>query len=190
MTYRVVGIDFSFTGTGLARFEDGHDIVTARRGWKETTGLSLAQRLDRTRKIVRQIVNFALDGYDDDGTGPMPLFVIEAPSYGSTGGQSHERSGAWWLIVHLLSKHGPVVEIAPTTVKSYICSNGSAKKPEVMAAVTYALNLYVDDNNVADALALAAMGRRQMGRPVEVRTSKLRPTALDAVRWPTTIERK
>lgn len=190
MSYRIVGIDWSLTGTGIVRIVDGA-IATKLVKSKGTNADSLAMRIERLRSLVKQVRDFALAGYEAQVGGPLPLFLIEQPAYSKTAGHAHDRSGGWWLLVHLLAKEGLVVEVAPTTLKRYITGKGNSSKDVVLTSVVRAFpDVFVDDNNVADALTLAAMGARQLGRPIEPSRARITVTALDSVRWPSVVERK
>lgn len=188
MSYRIVGIDWSLTGAGVARVIDGN-IRTQRFSSVGHKGDSLDSRLARIRLQVRRVRDFALAGHEQIEGEPMPLFVIEAPAFAANGGLSDERAGGRWILIHLLRKAGLVVEVAPTTAKSYMCSNGRASKEDMISGVTHALNVRVSSHDEADALTLAAMGSRRLGRPLEVRTSRIRVTALESVQWPQLVER-
>lgn len=162
----VVGLDLSLTSTGYAFVLDGKvdgGGTIKSKGKKGDTVRSKALRL-------MQITNSALArvvGADAD------LVVIEAPSFGSTTGQQHERGGLWWMVATELSARGfPIATVAPTTRAKYGTGNGRASKDEVLAAV---IGRYRDlpgdwaitGNDVADAVLLAAMGSRHLGVPVE-----------------------
>lgn len=183
---RVVGVDSSLTGSGVARIDE-RGIALARIGSKGSKVDDLASRTTRLRGNVRRILDFALDGLDRQARGPLPVFAIEAP-IPTPGGHAHDRSGQWWLLVHLLSKEGIVVEISPSSVKLYATGKGNAEKDAVLAAAVRTFpDLEVDGNDKADGLWLAAMVRRQLGAPIETSRSKVAVAALDRVRWPSAI---
>lgn len=189
MSYRIVGIDTSLTGTGVARIVDGK-VDTKIIGSKGGAQDGLAMRTERLRSLVKRILEFALEGHDPNADGPLPLFLIEQPAYSKTQGHMHDRSGLWWLTVHMLSKQGLVVEVVPGSLKRYITGKGNASKDQVLTDVVRAYpDVYVSDNNVADALVLAAMGARQLGRPIEPARARITATALEGVRWPQIVER-
>jgi crossover junction endodeoxyribonuclease RuvC len=113
--------------------------------------------------------------------------VVEGPSYGSQGAQQghHERAGLWWMVADKMSStKAQWIVVAPTSLKKYATGKGNASKDQVLSA---AINRYrefpVDDNNVADALVLAAMGRDALGIPLAT-VPKVNRDALDKVQWP------
>lgn len=180
---RVVGVDSSLTASGVARIDE-RGIALAVLGSQGRQIDDLATRTTRLRGNVRRVLDFALDGLDRQARGPLPVFAIEGPAF-TTKGHAHDRSGQWWLLVHLLSKEGLVVEIPPSSMKLYATGRGGADKDEVLAAAIRAFpDADVRNNNAADALWLAAMVRRQLGAPIEKSRSKVSAAALDRVRWP------
>lgn len=120
-------------------------------------------RHGRLSHIVRQVV---------DRVPYASLVFMEAPSYGSVGSGTFDRSGLWWRIYHGLVDHGcRIVPVSPSQRMLYATGKGGGKdagKDAVIAAVTRRYPwLEVTDNNVADALVLMAMGRRAAGFPLE-----------------------
>ena len=178
----VLGIDLSLTQTGLA-------VTLLNRlhwtGTVKTTGTrsdTLYQRTERLRDI-RNLVEAAVMRYE-----PV-LAVIEAPSYGSSFGSSHDRSGLWWLIVDMLYLRSvPTAMVAPMQRAKYATGNGRSEKKEVHAYVKarYARDdLPIKTNDEGDAVLLAAMGARHLGHPVErgdLDESLL--SAMEKVVWP------
>jgi crossover junction endodeoxyribonuclease RuvC len=201
----VAGIDWSLTKIGVRVFRSDGSTSGALVESKPL-GSTLDSRLTRTRSAVRRTLAAALVGYDKE-TDPLPLFLIEAPIYGNVnitdkvtgklkpmggGSHAHDRSGGWWLLVHLLAKEGLVVEVQNSTIKRYITTKGNASKDAVLAAaVKHFPHIDIADNNVADACALAAMGARRLGFPQELgKLNTIAESALDVVPWPQLVDRK
>ncbi|MUL39602.1 hypothetical protein FZ103_00135 [Streptomonospora sp. PA3] len=170
---RVIGLDVSLTGTGIA----------SSLGWCETvgqaglTGLPLAQRDLAIVHLARIIL---------ETTGAPDLAVIEAPAYSRSGGGSHERSGLWWRIVrHLLAQGVPVAEVTPNQRCLYATGKGSATKGAVVDAVARRWPQYATggNDNACDAVVLAAMGADRLGHPT-ARVPVAHHAALDKVVWP------
>lgn len=159
---RVVGIDPSLRSTGLAQVAPGRSVPahwsfeTVRSA---SSGDSIGARSTRLLAIedrVRQVVR---------GAG---LVVIEAPAFTRQGGMRHERSGLWWLLVAASLGEGcRVVEVSPTARARYATGRGNAGKAEVVLAVVERYGLWPANDNEADAIALAALGMRLAGLPIE-----------------------
>lgn len=171
-----VGIDLSLTGTGVAIFGAGGWSTTLIRS-KGAAAASLAERAERLERIADQVLQLVpLDA----------LAVIEQPAYSKTMGSMHDRSGLWWSIVGRLHADGvAVAEVPPSTLKKFATGAGNAGKDAVIAAVVRRFpDLDVIDNNVADAVFLAAMGARQLGHLTEQSYPANNLDSLMAVRWP------
>lgn len=161
--------------TGLARRVDG--LVTTMRIPTPTDEVeTLRATRARIRSIARQVMNF------------MPeagVFVIEAPAINSVGGKKIERVWLYGMLVDRLLTRGPVVAVQPTTRAAYAANNGRAKKPEVLAAIRAAHPLLrVPDDNIADAVALLAMGARFLDQPIDGQPSVKQLKAMRAPAWP------
>jgi crossover junction endodeoxyribonuclease RuvC len=181
---KVVGLDLSLTSTGVAvATQDG--AITDRIISKPTPKATLADRAVRIGLITARVVDF-VRGAD--------LVVIESPTYATSTGSQHDRSGLWWLVVNrLIAGTMPVVEISPTTRCRYATGRGNASKDDVLSAVIRRYpHVDVNGNDEADSLVLAAMGARHLGHPLETATGGVLPremprthlAAMDAVAWP------
>jgi crossover junction endodeoxyribonuclease RuvC len=184
----VTGLDLSLTSTGVATINTitGGVVVdrvtsTAPDNGRDTKGKKLPPRLvDRTARLHSlrmRIVDLARNA---------DLVVVEGPSYGSTTGSQHDRSGLWWLVVHRLHVLDPkVAEVPPANRMKYATGKARTDKDVVLAAVVrrYA-EVEVTSNDEADALILAAMGARWLGSPIEASLPASHLQAMSGVRWP------
>lgn len=182
-----VGLDLSLTGSGVAviSLDTGH----VRLGLVETEGTKKA-RLDQTLDRLQH----ALVGIAQLVPAARSVVVIEAPSLGSSNGKSHERAGLWWRAAGLMHARGHVIAQAyPRTRSKYAAGHLPVKstrkgpdKAEVVAALAAEHpHLNLANDNIADAFALACMGARHLGAPIDPSTPQ-RVQATAAVRWPTT----
>ena len=176
---RIVGLDLSLTATGVAIVSSRVTVHTVTsKGSKDAT---LDQRAERLAGLVGDTLYGARCG----ALGvKADLVVIEQPAFSRTTGHHHDRSGLWWLVVDAMRVNSfPVVEVTPSGLKKYATGRGNAGKDEVLLAVARRFpDVEVTNNNEADALVLAAMGARYLGRPIDD-MPKSHLTALDAVRW-------
>ena len=163
----VVGLDLSLTGTGFAVLTLDHVRGEVRKnvGYVPTAPAEgIRGTLDRFRKITDRLMN---------AVPYRALVVIEGPSYGSAtakSGKSHERGGLWWnaadILVNGMSCDMRVA--APSTLKQYTTGRGNARKAEVVAWAARAFpEVTLRQDDVADALGLAAIGARLAGWPVD-----------------------
>lgn len=171
----VVGIDPSLTCTGIT-VVDGTDITTSRSRTGTTDG-SVREVRRRIRTSLQRTLLIL---------PPRALFVIEGPALASKFGQPHERAGLFWFLVDQCLPRGEVVVVAPKTRAMYATGNGNGKKSEVVSAMRAAFpGVQIPDDNVADSLALAAMGCRSMGFPIDGDLTTKQLSAMAAPAWPT-----
>lgn len=174
---RVVGLDISLTGTGIACSAGWCDAI----GTNGITTLPLARRDAALDQLAYDIVQHI---------GPQTqLVVIEAPAYSRSGGGAHERSSLWWRVVHRLLRWDiPVVEVNPKHRSTYATGRGNAPKTAVVDAVARRWPRWETggDDNAADAVVLMAMGLDAAGHPLAVVPAKQR-AALDKITWPETV---
>lgn len=173
----VVGLDLSLTSTGYAVVGEGRREVGTITS-KGKAGATLTQRNARLVGIVAEIVRVAVDA---------DLIVIEAPAYSRSNPGMHDRSGLWWIAVDALSGSVPVVEVAPSARAKYATGKGNAGKDQVLAAVVRRFpDFDVTGNDEADALILAAMGRRALAEPIDY-MPQAHLAGMSKVAWPTHI---
>lgn len=79
----------------------------------------------------------------------------------------------------------PVVEVSPTSLKTYASGKEIAGKDEVMLSVArrYAAVAEIANNDQSDALVLAGMGARHLGAPIEVSLPQSHLRAMEKVAW-------
>lgn len=160
MIENVVGLDLSLTATGVARTDGSPGgaecFVVKSKGSLNDTLAQRAERLSNLDGDIRYLI-------------PAGAVIgIERPSFGSTTGSHHDRSGLWWIVVSALAPYHRIIEISPAQVKKYVTGKGNASKDEVMlAAAKRYPEFSIVDNNTADAVAIAAMVSRLVGLPLE-----------------------
>lgn len=169
---KIVGIDMSLAGTGLASIVDGvpQTRVVVSKGEQAD---SLEKRFDRQSHICNHVLDFTL-GYRVDGQRPEnpDLVVIETLfNSATTAGYLIDRAGLWWRIVgSLLVWDVPVVHATAGQGKMFLTGAGNADKG---AMAMYASKVWPDwepstrknANDEADALALASIGQALVTPP-------------------------
>ncbi|WP_137843820.1 hypothetical protein [Microbacterium sp. 2FI] len=184
----VVGIDPSLTCTGVAMvsWHSGTDIPGPNwQTWRARSqalpqDFPDAEVLAATRRRLRIVIRETLALIP----ARVDLTVIEGPSLGSKGGKSDERAALRWMLVDQLLARGPVVVIGPKKRALLGADDGNASKAKVRSAIRAAFPaVHVADDNVADAVALAAAGAHRLGCSlVEYTPKQLRAHA--TVAWP------
>lgn len=171
----VIGVDLSLTATGLATAEGCRTVPSSGKA-----GAPLRARHARLADIATQVVL----AVSEAAAPRTALVVIEGPTYATSTGSQHDRSGCWWLTVdELLAAGHLVAEVAPTSRAKYATGNGRAGKVKVASALTARYGVTFADDNEADAFCLRAMGLHRLGSPL-ASVPKTHAVALDAVAWP------
>jgi crossover junction endodeoxyribonuclease RuvC len=184
---KVVGLDLSLTSTGVATILDPGRIEVEQL---RTTAVGYA-RFDYLVERIGKAVRGAT------------LVVIEGPAYGvpaAQAGKAHERAGLWHYVAFDLWFHGtPVAVVSPSGRAKYATGTARSNKVAVLSEMRRRFpTLLIPGDDAADALALAAMGARHLGFPVDhvepdsdadVKVERARTAAFNAVRWPTTRDR-
>ncbi|UOQ58127.1 hypothetical protein MUN78_04575 [Leucobacter allii] len=183
----VVGLDLSLTSTGVAALSLDTGIIRLERvrtsGAKDAPLVEVLARIGLARRGI--ISHVPLD---------RSLVVVEAPSHGSRFGKPHERAGLWWQVISELHGRGHVIAQAfPRTRAKYAAGHfpvadprkGPSKSEIVAATRADFPHLDITNSDIADALAVARMGARHLGSPIDPSTPQ-RVQAVAAVRWPET----
>lgn len=184
-----VGLDLSLTGAGVGIVgrdtEDSppnFECHRLGRNGKRSDGLEL--RLDRILSLVDDIRSTIVDS---GGIGYPELAVIEAPATAASGGSAHDRSALWWFTYKMVRDLGiPIVQVTTQKMKIYATGKGTkVDKEEVLVAMLRRHpDAPIQNNDHADALTLALMGARLLGRPVDGTLAKTYLRALEGVVMP------
>lgn len=139
---KIVGIDASLTGTGVAVLDGSlrTEIIQSKK-----TG---PQRLIEIRDKIRDITNLSTD-----------LVVIEGYAF-ARANQAHqmgELGGVLRVMFHEIGLQ--VLEVAPGQVKKFATGKGSAKKEEIAVAIYKRWGQEFRTNDEADAFVLAMIGK-------------------------------
>jgi hypothetical protein len=174
----VVGLDLSLTNSGVTVIRDGeidlHQVRSPAPG--DSSVLAVWERIRYSAIRVVRLVP------------PESVVVVEWASYASKFGQPDERNAHRWLTAGTLASRGcRVLKVSPKTRAKYAADDGGADKKQVLAAMRARHpGLVIADDNVADSLALAAMGARHLGRPIDGVPSKQQTEVMRTLRWPKT----
>ncbi|MET9303217.1 hypothetical protein ABZX66_28240 [Micromonospora aurantiaca] len=163
MTARVVGLDLSMTGTGIA--------------WCDGTTYTVAPKLSGDARLleIRSEVARAVDGRRLD------LVVIEdLPTHAKAAGITGMVHGV--VRAYLREMLLPYALVAPASVKKYATGKGNAGKPEMAVAAFKRGGREFRDDNQCDAWWLRAMGLEHLGQPI-TKLPAAQVAALDGVKW-------
>jgi len=140
-TVKIVGVDASLTGTGVA--------VTERIESKQTGPKRLIEIRDRVKEIVRATGLVAIEGYAFAAAN-------QAHQIGELGGVLRVM-----LTEETAKVNGPMkwIEVAPSQVKKFATGKGNAKKEEMAVGIFKRWGREFKNNDEADAFVLALIGQ-------------------------------
>lgn len=159
---KVLGLDLSLTSSGVAVVESGTGVIHTEsiktRGTQKDT---LRERHERHSYILTRILEI-IEEFSPD------YVVVEGPAYASSVGKLHDRSGLWWIVVHTVMNDGyKISEVPPTNRAMYVTGKGRAPKDVVVSAVAEHMSTEVKTDDEADAIVLACMALRSLGKPTD-----------------------
>lgn len=160
-----IGIDPSLTATGIARIDTDDVLVPQVRLIRTASvGDDYIDRWDRIQGIASDCI---LGLRSDDNPRRV---IIEAPSLGqSRQSGTLDRHGLFWaLIARCVGLDIPVLCVPPTVRAKYATGKGTADKGAVVDATARRCP-HVEtggNNDLCDALWLAAIGAAMGGQPV------------------------
>jgi hypothetical protein len=180
---RVIGLDLSLTGTGIAG--DGWaDTLSppprraAHRDKKDKVRdqqLRTAYNHERIAWIRGALVDRYLHG--------VQLVVMEGLAFDAHD-TDRQNAGLSWMVRHLLWGKGiPYALVPPATLKQFVTGTGAAGKDLMRELVADWFPWFAGDDNAADATGLMAMGHAHMGAPFSP-VLDLQRVALSNVVWP------
>lgn len=181
---RIVGIDPSLTGTGIAWYAGVDGAGCCSLGERGITTLPLPARVAAIDGLISRILGTV---------GHADLYLIEAQITFATvrgaSGAQLERSALWWLLYRRLIRAGcGVAVVAPSQLQKYATGKGGGSKTAVVDAVARRLPVFPTggDNNMADAAVLCAMGADWLGQPIAPMPADHRQV-LTKVNWPASV---
>jgi Holliday junction resolvasome RuvABC endonuclease subunit len=193
----VVGLDLSLTNAGIAVLTDGRPTLLTSVG-HDREGKSHAHRSRRIVSQTRAIIS-ALNNALNEGTvrrledQQLPdLAVIEDQlEHGPMLPSALDRSALWWGVYSsLLAKRIPIAVMNPTTLKAWATGKtrspikGEAKRQMLAEVKTWWPAIPVRNDDIGDALALAAMGAFHLGDPMPFEVKDRHRNNMEQVAWP------
>jgi len=143
---KFIGIDPSFTGTGIIALNEECEIVDEKlisTKSKDLTEKRMSQILEEIKKII---------------TGKDDILYIEGLSFGSKGQAMLELAGLHYIITMMLYTNNiQFKKIPPGTLKKFITGKGNAKKNLMLLKVYKKFGIEFMDDNIADAYSLARL---------------------------------
>lgn len=153
MEPRVVGLDLSWTGTGMVDNKGRVELV-------KTSPKQFGSDRERLEHITTRVVDFVRPHFPS-------LVLVESPSFGSTT-RAIAMGGLWWYVTQKLWLNGyPLVDVSPSTRAMWATGKGNASKTDVVLAVgRREPDLTIASDDIADAAALRALGAHVLDIPI------------------------
>lgn len=173
---KIIGVDPSLTGTGLAAIVGGRLTGTeVIRPWKKRAPRTEVERQERLDVILRAVAIW---------TTGADLVVMEGLSFDSHD-TDRQLAGLSWLLRRQLWKTGRAFAlVSPSSLKLWAVGHGRAPKGVMLATARETFpDVEIEDDNAADAAWLAATGADHLGELVPS-VSAERANALHSVAWP------
>jgi len=164
---RILAIDSSLSGTGLCRLViDSYD-ADGYVGDYSLVTLAAPKKRGGHQDMSRRITHLLARIDAAMAAEPFDLIVLEDIPYSAQ--PNHPLVWLWGKIIdRTVGRTLPLIVVNASTIKKFATGDGRAKKEVVALAMT---NRYpalgIADNNQADAAALAMIGARFLGRPVD-----------------------
>lgn len=194
---RILGIDTSLTGTGLARI----DVTPTSFGkeWSIATATVSAPKpnpKDKSKRAMARRVNALIDQIESaineshgrklmigENVQLPDLITIESLAYGAKGASVWVLPWIFGRVLELAEKYDiPLIEVGTGQIKKYATGSGVADKSTVVIAVSQRWpEADVRNDNEADAMTAAAIGCDYLGYPI-CEATKYRAEVLTAVK--------
>lgn len=181
---RIIGVDQSLTSTGVAVAEGGRFTSVERVRPKMKAKLEGMAKREAEHQRLEQILQ-AIARHTRTMPRTQPIVGLEGPAMGIKGAAVVQIFGLYTLVKQELYRQGiPYYIVPPSTVKLYATGNGAAGKDDVLTAmVRRHPGVEFSGNDEADAMAIAAIGARYYGQPVEASTAYM-ARAMEKMEWP------
>ena len=149
---KILGLDLSLTGTGVAVIEGGK-LVTSDLIKSKPSGPRPKDEARRIQGIVDKISEH-IDTYSPD------LVVIEGIAFMAKNTTAlAQLAGLNYLVRALLLNRGiDFIIVAPSTLKKFITGKGNSQKDVMMLETYKQYGLSLLDDNIVDAHGLAQVG--------------------------------
>lgn len=174
-----LGLDLSLANTGMAcAMLNGAD----KRGFSIHTKVVQTPPMedaDERLKLLLELIRSATP------LRPPALTVIEGLALSRNDPSTQVRSALHYMVrAKLIADQQRFIVVGPTTLKKFICGTGAAKKELMLKEMFRRYGVDTDDNNQADAAALAIFGLAHDGHipMTQVQTDQMRSFKLPKVK--------
>lgn len=146
-----VGIDASFSGTGVVIINNEYKIIEQKLiGTKRTDDeYDIEYRMLYIIKSLESLLEYKQD---------IKLVLLEGISFGSTGeGAAQLAALNYFIRIFLLNNNIPYSSISPNSLKKFVTGTGQCKKNLMLKEVYKKWGEDFQDDNICDAYCLSRM---------------------------------
>lgn len=192
---RILGIDTSLTGTGLARIDiaENDDSPVSKYSFEACCATVSAPKpnpKDKSKRAMARRVNALIAQIEpaiDCGDYEEPkvdLIAIESLAYGAKGASVWVLPWIFGRVLELAEKYDiPLIEVGTGQIKKYATGSGVADKSTVVIAVSKRWpEAEVKNDNESDAMTAGAVGCHYLGLPIVGTVTKYHDEVLAAIR--------
>jgi len=157
----VVGLDLSLTATGVYSLE----APQGAEPWVGPCDLLKSKPKDGTVEERILLLFRALSKFASEHGHPS-IIVIEGPAFAAQGNAGAYTAALNFYFRCRLTDIGATYHvIPPTTLKKFATGRGNAQKSLMLQRIYKRWGIDVEDDNLADAYALARYGHEVLGSP-------------------------
>ena len=151
LRWKILALDLSLTGTGLASYD--HEVTFS------------TLRPPKTAKDGMPRMHWILDEIKAAVSKLRPFVVVMEEMAFAAHDRGHERAGLAFLVRYFLwTCQIPYVLVAPTTLKKFTSGSGKAEKSMMILEVFKRWGYSAKNDNEADALSLLRIGMTLTGK--------------------------
>lgn len=174
---RILGIDSSLTGCGLARIDvtrpPTDDLARTVADEILVTTIKAPGPKLKTRREYSRRIGHVVDSVDAAMEG-VDLILMEELAYGAKGATAFVLPWLWGRIIDCAEARDIAIGFANISqIKKYSTGKGNADKDMVIAAMVRNFpDVAITNDNESDALCLGLIGCRGVGFPIDHPTVK------------------
>jgi crossover junction endodeoxyribonuclease RuvC len=168
----IIGLDMSLTEPGWAKYNiEKKELTSGVIDVKQYKGLIR----------INAIVEAINDLYEDSIDTEHHLVILEGYSFGSKGAAVISIGELGGVVRYELWKNKTkYIEVAPTSAKKFLTGTGTAQKSVIIKEVYKKYNIDVNNDNEADAINLAYIGRAITKDP-EIKLNKTQEEVINKI---------
>jgi crossover junction endodeoxyribonuclease RuvC len=169
-----MGMDLSLDDSGISLLETSRK---SERGFKAQWWSVTAPSIDTDKRLLELTEAIRAEYYHHK----FDVVAIEGLSYGSNLPSSQERAALHFMVrASLIADGREFITVPPTTLKKFVCDTGKAKKELILKEVFRRWGVDTDNDNQADAAALAIFAAVHAGPVPGLALTKVQQATIES----------